>query len=100
MLVCQGKKQKNPIHFRQNHFPGVTMDLFEARNGPPSGKFKIFFTSVASIQRLGSIIFDGFAKSPFGPLFVIPAKAGIQLMQIVLDSCLRKSDGFSDFLQS
>ena len=45
------------------------------------------------------LIFDGFVKSPFCPIFVIPAKAGIQLIQIVLDSCLRRSDGFSDFLR-
>jgi hypothetical protein len=30
---------------------------------------------------------------------VIPAKAGIQLNQEVLDSRLRGSDGFSDFLR-
>ena len=42
---------------------------------------------------------DELVKSFFGPLFVIPAKAGIQLIQIVLDSCLRRSDGFYDFLR-
>ena len=42
---------------------------------------------------------DGFVKSPFPPIFVIPAKAGIQLIQAVLDSCFRRSDGFSDFLR-
>jgi hypothetical protein len=42
---------------------------------------------------------DGFVKSPFGPVFVIPAKAGIQLIQVVLDSCFRRSDGFADFLR-
>ncbi len=44
-------------------------------------------------------IIDGFVKSPFCPIFVIPAKAGIQLIQAVLDSCFRRSDGFSDFLR-
>ena len=44
-------------------------------------------------------MFDGFVKSPFCPIFVIPAKAGIQLIQTVLDSCFRRSDGFSDFLR-
>jgi hypothetical protein len=43
--------------------------------------------------------FDGFAKGPFGPILVIPAKAGIQLNQVVLDSCFRRSDGFADFLR-
>ena len=42
---------------------------------------------------------DGFVKSRFYPLFVIPAKAGIQLNQEVLDSRLRGSDGFFDFLR-
>ncbi len=42
---------------------------------------------------------DDLVKSPFSPLFVIPAKAGIQLIQIVLDSCFRRSDGFRDFLR-
>ena len=29
---------------------------------------------------------DGFVKSPFCPIFVIPAKAGIQLIQAVLSA--------------
>ncbi len=29
---------------------------------------------------------DGFVKSPFYPIFVIPAKAGIQLVQAVLSA--------------
>jgi len=43
---------------------------------------------------------DGSVKSLFCPIFVIPAKAGIQLIQAVLDSCFRRSDGFSDFLRA
>ena len=46
------------------------------------------------------IAIDGLAESPFRPIFVIPAKTGIQLIQAVLDSCLRRSDGLSDFLRS
>ena len=46
-----------------------------------------------------SFIIDGLVKSPFGPIFVTPAKAGIQLIQVVLDSCFRRSDGFPDFLR-
>jgi len=42
---------------------------------------------------------DGFLESLFGPIFLIPAKAGIQLIQVVLDSCFRRSDGFPDFLR-
>ena len=31
---------------------------------------------------------------------VIPAKAGIQLIQIVLDPCFRRGDGFSEFCKN
>ncbi len=51
------------------------------------------------LRKLRLIKLDDLAKSPFGPIFVIPAKAGIQLFQAVLDSCFRRSDGFSDFLR-
>ena len=44
-------------------------------------------------------IIDDLVKSPFYLIFVIPAKAGIQFIQVVLDSCFRRSDGFSDFLR-
>jgi len=44
--------------------------------------------------------FDELVKSPFYPIFVIPAKAGIQLIPAVLDSCFRRSDGFVDSLRS
>ena len=43
--------------------------------------------------------FDGFVKSLKSSLDVIPAKAGIQCFQIVLDACLRRHDGVSDFLR-
>jgi len=36
-------------------------------------------------------------KSNEFPFFVIPAEAGIQEIQIFLDSCFRRSDNFSDF---
>ena len=52
-----------------------------------------------SPHKMAIVNLDELVKSPFGLLFVIPAKAGIQLIQIVLDSCLRRSDGFSDFLR-
>ena len=42
---------------------------------------------------------DELVKSLFYPVFVIPAKAGIQLNQAVLDSRLRGSDGLFDFLR-
>jgi len=37
--------------------------------------------------------FDGFAKSFFCIIFVIPAKAGIQVVQVFSDSCSRLSLG-------
>ena len=43
--------------------------------------------------------FDGFVKIRFYPVFVIHAKAGIQLNQKVLDSRLRGSDVLFDFLR-
>jgi hypothetical protein len=42
---------------------------------------------------------DGFVKSPLGPLIVIPAKAGIQAFQAIMDSCLRRNDAIFDFLR-
>ena len=41
--------------------------------------------------------FDGFVKSPQCPLFVIPAKAGIQSFQIIMDSRFRGNDSILDF---
>ena len=43
--------------------------------------------------------FDGLVKSPMGPVFVIPAKAGIQCFQWVLDSGFHRSDGFGTFYE-
>jgi hypothetical protein len=42
---------------------------------------------------------DGPVKSPKAGFSVIPAEAGIQLIQVVLDSRFRWSDGFSGFLR-
>jgi hypothetical protein len=42
-------------------------------------------------------LFARCVKNLFYPLMVIPAKAGIQLSQAVLDSRLRGSDGISEF---
>jgi hypothetical protein len=41
--------------------------------------------------------YDDFVKSRFFPVFVIPAEAGIQLNQAVLDFRPRGSDGLSGF---
>ncbi len=43
------------------------------------------------------LIIDDFAKSNAFPFFVIPAKAGIQEIQIILGSCFRRNDSFFDF---
>jgi hypothetical protein len=42
---------------------------------------------------------DGFVKSRNSIEFVIPAKAGIQLFQDVLDPGLRRGDAPRDFLR-
>ena len=42
---------------------------------------------------------DGPVKSRIFPYFVIPAKAGIQWFRILMDSGLRRSDGFWHFLR-
>ena len=42
---------------------------------------------------------DESVKSPNFTFCVIPAKAGIQNFQIVMDSGFRRSDGLFDFLQ-
>jgi hypothetical protein len=49
--------------------------------------------------RISKLNFDGFVKSKEFPFSVIPAEAGIQIIQILLDSCFRRSDSFSDFLR-
>ena len=43
--------------------------------------------------------FDGFVKSPKTPFFVIPAEAGIQCFEALLDPGFRRGDGFGDFLR-
>jgi hypothetical protein len=42
---------------------------------------------------------DAFVKSLKMSFGVIPAKAEIQFFQILLDACLRRHDGISDFLR-
>jgi len=42
---------------------------------------------------------DELVKSQFWPVFVIPAKAGIQLFKHVIDSRLRGNDRLGDFLR-
>jgi hypothetical protein len=47
----------------------------------------------------GHLNFDPFLKSISTSFDVIPAKAGIQCFQIVLDACLRRHDGISDLFR-
>ncbi len=53
--------------------------------------------------KVGSLIWiwniDGFVKRLKAFLLSFPAKAGIQCFQIVLDACLLRHDGVSDFLR-
>ncbi len=42
--------------------------------------------------------FDAFIKSRKTPFSVIPAKAGIQEQQVLLDPGFRRGDGFDDLL--
>jgi hypothetical protein len=53
-----------------------------------------------SEKKLIKFNLDELAKSQETFFSVIPAKAGIQRIQAVLDSRLRGRDGFSDFLRS
>ncbi len=46
-----------------------------------------------------SIILDGFVKSHQIPIFVVPAKAGIQEIQVLLVPGFRRGDGLGDFLR-
>jgi hypothetical protein len=43
---------------------------------------------------------NAFVKSPITSFLVIPAKAGIQEKQALLDPGFRRGDGFDDFLRA
>jgi hypothetical protein len=51
------------------------------------------------LMKIGKFKIKGTVKSKEFSFFVIPAEAGIQEIQIFLDSCFRRSDNFSDFLR-
>ena len=61
----------------------------------PAAWLSSFFLYETSILKAAKN--DEFVKSPKVPFSVIPAKAGIQSFQALLDSRLRGSDGFGDF---
>jgi hypothetical protein len=65
-------------------------------------KYSIFnrkYSFLERIQEKSPNIIDGFVKSLKTSFNVIPVKAGIQYFQMVLDACLRRHDGVSDFLR-
>jgi len=55
------------------------------------------FTGVTTFYE--PIKFDGPVRSPKSPFSVIPAKAGIQEKQALLDPGFRRGDGIDDFLR-
>jgi len=70
--------------------PGLGQGLPRFARNDKSAFFGLFTNASA---------FDGFVKSQKVPLSVIPAKAGIQSFQALLDSRLRGSDECGDFLR-
>jgi hypothetical protein len=52
------------------------------------------------VNDIKDCIIDELAKSRKTPFFVIPAEAGIQPNQVVLDPGVRRGDGLGDFLRS
>ena len=84
---CQENKSPNPETSCETSYeipPGPNSEQIERRT--------------SNVQHRTSNI-DGFVKSLKTSFGVIPAKAGIQCFQIVLDACLRRHDGISDFLR-
>jgi hypothetical protein len=63
----------------------------------PSDKYLYGF-AISSFLSLYN--FDGLVKSRKTPFFVIPAEAGNQSNQVVLDPGVRRGDGLVDFLRS
>ena len=57
------------------------------------------FFSIISEHTHSTFDVDGLVKSLKSSFSVIPAKAGIQCFQILLDACLRRHDEVSDFLR-
>ena len=63
-----------------------------------SSSCEIITIDIVKKKRL-IIKFDAFVKSLKTPIGVIPAKAGIQYFQALLDACLRRHDRVLDFLR-
>jgi hypothetical protein len=63
----------------------------------PNHHYSALAKIVPKSRKVFSKQFDGFVKSPKTLFSVIPADAGIQSLQGLLDSRLRGSDGLGDF---
>ncbi len=61
-------------------------------------QYQIFIFK-GKIPKLRSVKLDGLVKSQLFILVVIPAKAGIQSFQKIMDSGFRRSDELSYFLR-
>jgi hypothetical protein len=64
-----------------------------------SFKFDNFTKIPPLIQKIGPFKNDAFVESPKTLFSVIPAKAGIQEYQGLLDPGFRRGDDFDDFLR-
>ncbi|MDH3828158.1 MAG: hypothetical protein OET21_12115, partial [Desulfobacterales bacterium] len=88
------------MKLRQN---GTVSFLIRLAAFQTSGGARMKFRLPGTVKRLNvqhrTSNIDGFVKSLKTSFGVIPAKAGIQCFQIVLDACLRRHDGISDFLR-
>ena len=71
---------------------GNMMSIYQKKNGDASKKCR-------GLKNIFQGSFDGLVKSPIEPINVIPVKTGIQWIQIVPDSCFRRSGGFLTFYE-
>jgi hypothetical protein len=83
---------KGSHHYEVQHKipPDLPLQREELPLFEKEGRGEILLKMSALFLRL--LINDGLVKSPIGPFFVIPAKAGIQLFQWVVDSGFHRSD--------
>ena len=65
----------------------------------PIDLIHFLFISIPASSRCFKTNNDAFVKSQKSSVFVIPANAGIQGIQSLLDSRVRGSDGLGDFLR-
>ena len=75
--------------------PSVTSAFIAAPNANPDLPALVTELLILTMSNL-----DTFVKSKNLPFYVIPAKAGIQSFQLVLDSRFHGSDDFETFYES